>query len=102
LQLKYLVRFNMCHSLLCNINNMLRALLSKYDKLIQQTIKDNFNDLTALTIAHRLNTIMGADKILLMDSGKVMEFALPYFFITISPSYFSQYLLNDPPISYNI
>ncbi len=47
------------------------------DKLIQETIKKNFANFTVLTIAHRLNTIMESDKILVMDAGRVVEFDSP-------------------------
>ncbi|RKP19799.1 P-loop containing nucleoside triphosphate hydrolase protein, partial [Rozella allomycis CSF55] len=47
------------------------------DQLIQNTIKENFGNLTVLTIAHRLNTIMESDKILVMDAGVALEFAPP-------------------------
>ena len=44
------------------------------DRLIQEVIRDKFKDSTVLTIAHRLNTIMDYDKVLVLDRGQVVEF----------------------------
>ena len=71
------------------------------DKLIQKTIKDNFKDLTVLTIAHRLNTIMEADKILVMDAGKVMEFAPPLVLLQRPDGYFTSLLKETGTDSFN-
>lgn len=47
------------------------------DRLIQQTIRQEFKNSTILTIAHRLGTIMDYDKILVLDRGCVVEFDSP-------------------------
>lgn len=52
--------------------------LFRTDALIQSTIRNTFRTSTVLTIAHRLNTIMDSDKILVMDAGTNVEYDHPF------------------------
>ena len=47
------------------------------DDLIQATLQAQLGNTTTLTIAHRLNTIMSSDKVIVMDAGRVAEMAPP-------------------------
>ncbi|CAL5986502.1 Xenobiotic-transporting_ATPase / Multidrug resistance-associated protein [Hexamita inflata] len=47
------------------------------DQLIQNTIRDVFTDVTVLSIAHRLDTIIDFDRIIVMDQGQIVEFDTP-------------------------
>jgi ABC-type multidrug transport system fused ATPase/permease subunit len=45
------------------------------DKAIQKTIMTEFSECTILSIAHRLNTVIEYDRILVLDHGEILEFA---------------------------
>jgi len=47
------------------------------DQAIQETIRSQFSNRTIITIAHRLNTIMDSDRILVLDHGEAKEFDTP-------------------------
>jgi ABC-type multidrug transport system fused ATPase/permease subunit len=47
------------------------------DAKIRDTIISEFADRTLLCIAHRLRTVIGYDRILVLDSGEVLEFDDP-------------------------
>lgn len=47
------------------------------DAKIQHTIRTEFSDRTLLCIAHRLRTILGYDRILVLDAGAICEFDTP-------------------------
>ncbi|KFH72327.1 hypothetical protein MVEG_02618 [Podila verticillata NRRL 6337] len=47
------------------------------DNAIQRALRREFSNCTVLTIAHRINTIMDSDKILVLDQGRVSEYDTP-------------------------
>ena len=49
----------------------------KTDQLIQSIIRDKFQNSTVLTIAHRMNTILDYDKVIVMEKGTIVEFDSP-------------------------
>ena len=46
---------------------------SESERLIQQSLADLLQDRTAFVIAHRLSTIAGADKIVVLEDGRLVE-----------------------------
>ena len=54
------------------------------EHIIQGLMNEEFKDSTVITVAHRLNTVIRSDKILVMGFGKVIEFDTP------------ERLMNDP------
>lgn len=47
------------------------------DKILQETIRTEFKEKTIITIAHRLNTILDSDRIIVLEKGEVAEFDSP-------------------------
>ncbi|XP_063633943.1 probable multidrug resistance-associated protein lethal(2)03659 isoform X1 [Cydia splendana] len=51
------------------------------DALVQAAIRTHFQHCTVLTIAHRLNTVIDSDKILVLDAGRLVEYAPPHLLL---------------------
>lgn len=60
------------------------------DRLIQVTIREKFKYCTVLTIAHRINTVIDSDRVMLLDAGCVKEFDHPYILLQNPKSSFSK------------
>jgi ATP-binding cassette subfamily C (CFTR/MRP) protein 4 len=59
------------------------------DALIQATIRNEFKESTVFVVAHRLNTIIDSDLLIVMDRGRVVEADSPH------------QLLNDPNTTFS-
>ncbi|XP_046581519.1 ATP-binding cassette sub-family C member 4-like isoform X2 [Haliotis rubra] len=58
------------------------------DQLIQRVLRAKFRECTVLTIAHRLNTVMDCDRIMVLDEGELKEFDIPYNLLLHKDGYF--------------
>lgn len=47
------------------------------DKIMQEVIRTAFRDATIIAIAHRLDTILDFDSVVVIDKGEVMEQGSP-------------------------
>jgi len=64
------------------------------DFIIQQTIREQFAYATCLTVAHRLNTILDSDKVMVMDQGHVAEYDTPKALLSNPSSLFFALVQN--------
>uniref|UniRef100_A0A673JB78 Multidrug resistance-associated protein 5-like n=1 Tax=Sinocyclocheilus rhinocerous TaxID=307959 RepID=A0A673JB78_9TELE len=53
------------------------AIDTETDRLIQDTIRTSFSGCSTLVIAHRLNTVLNCDRIMVLDQGQILEFDTP-------------------------
>lgn len=62
------------------------------EAIVQRTIQEEFSDCTILTIAHRLQTILSCDRIIVMEAGCIAEMGRPGDLLSDANSIFSNML----------
>lgn len=76
-QLVCLCRAVLKHSRILILDEATAAVDVETDALIQRVIREMFKESTVITIAHRLNTILDADRVVVMADGEVIEMGPP-------------------------
>lgn len=56
------------------LDEAMAAVDSENEKLINEAIEELRKNKTVITIAHHLNTVQNADKIIVMDKGRILDF----------------------------
>lgn len=89
-QLMCLARALLNKSKILVLDEATAAVDMETDQIIQDTIRSQFKDRTILTIAHRIDTVLDNDKILVLDKGSVKEFDTPSNLLADENSLFYQ------------
>ncbi|KAJ2829048.1 Multidrug resistance-associated protein 1 [Coemansia erecta] len=74
------------------------AIDNETDSIIQESIRREFKNCTVLTIAHRINTIIDSDMVLVMDGGKTAEYDSPQNLLKIKDGLFAK-LVEESKLS---
>ncbi|CAH1782332.1 unnamed protein product [Owenia fusiformis] len=89
-QLMCMTRALLRNSKILMLDEATSSIDTETDHLIQATIKEAFSHCTMLTIAHRLNTVLHYDRIMVLQDGQIVEFDSPASLMADKTSHFSQ------------
>ncbi|KAF6117122.1 ATP binding cassette subfamily C member 5 [Phyllostomus discolor] len=87
-QLLCIARALLRHCKILILDEATAAMDTETDLLIQETVREAFADCTMLTIAHRLHTVLGSDRIMVLAQGQVVEFDTPSVLLSNDSSRF--------------
>lgn len=76
-QLLCIARSLLRHPKILVMDEATASIDNETDAAIQEMVRENFQNATVLTIAHRLNTIMDSDRVLVLDDGHIAELDTP-------------------------
>ncbi|KAF5303204.1 hypothetical protein FQA39_LY10117 [Lamprigera yunnana] len=76
-QLLCLARAIACKNSILVLDEATANIDSQTDTLIQRIIKKTFSNYTVITIAHKLQTVLDSDKILVLDLGSIVQYGPP-------------------------
>jgi subfamily B ATP-binding cassette protein MsbA len=71
------------------------ALDTESERAIQQAVEEIRKDRTCLIIAHRLSTIENADRVIVMDDGRIVESGSHEELLKLGGVYAKLYMIND-------
>ena len=71
------------------------------DNKIQEMIRTEFNNVTVLTIAHRLRTIIEYDRIMVLEDGELVSFDTPLNLIQAGEGIFHTLINENAPEFFN-
>lgn len=69
------------------------------DRLIQETIRLNFNCCTVLTISHHLYNVMDSDRILVLENGRIAELDRPFVLLQKKDGYLRKLVYCHDPVT---
>jgi ABC-type multidrug transport system fused ATPase/permease subunit len=78
------------------------ALDSDTNAAVGRVLKEHFSDRTIFTIAHRLDTIIESDRILVMNAGVVAEYDPPDVLLDDPESIFYELCMNTGPAQFQV
>ncbi|KAK4858272.1 hypothetical protein QYF36_013686 [Acer negundo] len=96
-QLLSLARALLRRSKILVLDEATAAVDVRTDALIQRTIREEFKSCSMLIIAHRLNTIIDCDRILVLDAGQVVEYDTPETLLLNEEGAFSRMVQSTGP-----
>ena len=76
-QLLCLARAILCKNKILVLDEPTANVDSRTDELLQLAVSKTFNGATIIAVAHRLDTVIDYDKILVLGKGKVLEYGSP-------------------------
>ncbi|KAJ5562000.1 hypothetical protein N7535_003537 [Penicillium sp. DV-2018c] len=63
---------------------------TKTDEIMQRVIREKFCNHTIIAVAHKLDTILDFDRVVVLDAGRIVENGEPYALLTDAKSHFSR------------
>ncbi len=89
-QLFCLARAMVRHSKVVVLDEVSASVDVKTDDLMQQIIREHFEHCTVISVAHRLNTIVDGDRVVVLSKGKVVEVGEPERLLKTHGSWFKE------------